>query len=166
MTGCKDLMEEKVPDYHVSGEGYEVRYGNVDYLYIQIIPNGKTEYPYVQITFDTTEDGLRNKFATENLSLWYYFVLPEKIKEKLQEIEKEKNVNNQNVNNLSIDDLYTTLQLELDNQDALKQITKTVSGNAIPNGWIYYDPSKPKKIDDSGIFIQCLKPKDLNDTGE
>lgn len=62
MTGCKDLMEEKVPDYHVSGEGYEVRYGNVDYLYIQIIPNGKTEYPYVQITFDTTEDGLYNSY--------------------------------------------------------------------------------------------------------
>ncbi len=62
MTGSGELMKEKMPEYQVFGEGYDIKLGDSDSINFQIIPDGSTEYPYVQVTFNVTEEGLYNSY--------------------------------------------------------------------------------------------------------
>ena len=85
------------------------------------------------------QTALHLQFAKVGLNLWYYFILPEKIKESLWSVK----MRNENYKTQKID-LQETLNMKFDNMNRLKEITK------IPNGWINYN------VDVFDQFIQCL----------
>lgn len=84
------------------------------------------------------EDGsLDRKFRTEKLRLWYYFVLPESVKEKLWNMRLNCH---ENYNAYKFDDA-----LGVDLKDRLKKFT------GIDNGWINIKARSTEE------FIQCLQ---------
>lgn len=90
-----------------------------------------------------TKSTLQQNFERVGLNLWYYFVLPESIKEKLW---NTKNKLKEDPNKKIDSELKVILAWKLKNRVQLQKITE------IPNGWIYIDK-------DFNKFIRCLKPK-------
>lgn len=62
MSGCGDLLVEEIPDYKISGEGFDLKYSEEQYFYAQLVPNNSSETPYVRLGFDVKKAGLYNRY--------------------------------------------------------------------------------------------------------
>ena len=60
MSGTGDVLKEVFPKYEISGDGYAVREGDLDHLYIELTLNGSTSDPYFNISYNITEAGKYN----------------------------------------------------------------------------------------------------------
>ena len=62
MTGCGNVLEEVIPEYSISGDGYGVEFGDVDYFYSRLVPVKSYDQSYIQVEFDVAETGRYNMY--------------------------------------------------------------------------------------------------------
>ena len=48
MSGSGDILEEYIPEYSISGEGFTYQTAETDYFHIRLIPSEASEHPYVR----------------------------------------------------------------------------------------------------------------------
>lgn len=62
MTGCGNLLDEVVPEYKITGDGYSVEYADVEYFYARLTPTKAVDQAYVKLSFDVPKSGLYNMY--------------------------------------------------------------------------------------------------------
>ncbi|MBO4591354.1 MAG: YfhO family protein, partial [Eubacterium sp.] len=62
MAGCRNILDEVIPEYKVIGDGYGVEYADVDYFYARLTPTKSIDKAYVRLSFDTHKSGLYNMY--------------------------------------------------------------------------------------------------------
>ncbi|MCR5104547.1 MAG: YfhO family protein, partial [Eubacterium sp.] len=62
MSGCGKLLVEEIPEYEISGEGYELQSAETTYLCYRLVPNQTSETPYVRVGFKVKKAGVYNMY--------------------------------------------------------------------------------------------------------